>query len=66
MKRLSHKRQCDIKTEITETQLDGCSQIYVAAESAKFIFFCEHCNDHTASEFVDQINFSFSRKILHQ
>jgi hypothetical protein len=39
MKRLSHRGQCDIKTDLAEKQLDGCSQIYVAADSVKFMFF---------------------------
>jgi hypothetical protein len=39
MKRLNHRRQCDIKTGLAEKQLDGCSQIYVAADGAKFMFF---------------------------
>lgn len=40
---LSHRGQRDIKTDLAETQLDGCTQIYVAADSVKFVF-CELCN----------------------
>jgi len=71
MKRLSHKGQCDIKTDLAETELDGCSQIYVATDSAKFMLFLNtvmntQFRKTESYEFVGQVNFSFSRKTLHQ
>jgi hypothetical protein len=71
MKRLSHRGKRDIKTYLAETQLDGCSQIYVAADSAKFMLLVNtvmntQFRKTESYEFVDQVNFSFSRKTLHQ